>query len=774
MYLNRSFKAQLLIILSLSVAISTSLPAAQIEPREENESQQKHILVVSVAAAVAVVGCFALPGIRKICGDKIQHLLRSAEDNPKTASNTTTKQTTKTEKTKKSTTNVKETEAETNLPKRDYQKIVYQKEIKDNIVRIAAKTPISKEVDELLEVGNIQEIIWRLREENFSDQAMELEKFIAHKLETDEIIKIIEMDEGQTNPQLIELGSGLRGVLKTSGYAKEVALFNLDRLIGTNVYPTTVLRTVDGEQRSVQLFIENSWHAHKVATELAQTADDVVKPVPPMPKNIKTLRLLGGDWDANAGSWLYPAKGRTVAVDGGEAFKFNKAETKSKWRSFHKNKESYLTSQEFVSRLEAITAEQIREVIRPISSQWADNPKQIIDLQEKLDVFAELDPSGNPFGLAIDMHDELYYLYQEAYRHLDIEAMKKKLSEYRYYTHNAHIAKYLRNAIDEYIAVVRGTTKNKPDNNMLTTEEIRERLVRKAEFSVTKEYRDLLRPLFEDETWDKQKLKEIVDLSKERALLQYDVIRNPEIDTLTMKRIQAIDDSSDYVPEADIVIKKLASEASFMGRKIKKPLIWEVTSPHDNSKHIIFAGNSGLSLGLFPQEALDRFQQYFDTSTTVIRYWGRRNFRDEDYLSALSHLSRSKKLGNFFTELGMDSQVFAWAKAANKNIQDIDYNYKYFKNTLDDMDRLELDFKLNRAYLNADQDSLQQLIEAKGYDAADLQQQNSAFAEEFVARCGQGERCMIYTDAKNMLIDNDDVFSLIKLLQNKGYNVTAQ
>ena len=781
MYLNRNFKATLLIVLSLAIAFSTSLPAAQIEQKEENKGKQRHILVTSVAAAVAVVGCFALPVVKKICGDKIQHLLRSAENKPKTASNTTkpttktetTKSTTKIEKTKKSTAKVKETKAEINLPKRDYQKIVYQQEITDNIVSIVANTPISKEVDELLEVGNIQEIIWRLREENFSDQAMALEKFIAHKLETDEIVKIIEMDMGATKPQLIELRSGLRGVLKTSGYAKEVALFNLDKLIGTNVYPTTILRTVDGEQRSVQLFIENSWHAYKVATELAENGDNVSKHAPPMPKDIKTLRLLGGDWDANAGSWLYPAKGRTVAVDGGEAFKFNKTETEDKWRFFHKNKEDFLTSEEFVARLEAITAEQIREVVKPISSQWADNPKEIIDLREKLEVFAELDPSGNPFGLAIDMYDELYYLYQEAYRHLDIEAMKKKFYETRYYEYNTHIAMYLRNAIDEYIAAVRGTTKNKLDNNMLTTDEIRERLAREAKFNVKKEYRDLLMPLFEDKTWDKQKLKEIVDISKESASLQYDAIMNTEIDTLTMKRIQEIDDSSNYVPEADIVIKRLAKEASFMDIKMKKPLVWEVTSPHDNHKHIIFAGNSDLSLGLFPPKALDRLQQYFDTSDTVIRYWGI-NIRDEDYLSALSYLSRSEKLGSFFTELDMGKQVFAWTKAENKNIQNIDYNYKYFKNTLDDMDELELDFKFNRAYLNADKDSLQQLLEAKGYNAADLQQQNSAFAESFLARCGQGESCMIYTGVKNMLIDNDDVASLIKLLQDKGYTVTAQ
>ena len=398
-------------------------------------------------------------------------------------------------------------------------------------------------------------------------------------METDEINKITEIGKGSNNSRLVEFRSGLRGVLKTDiGYAKEEALFNFDKLIGTNVFPTTVLRTVDGKQGSVQLFMENSLNAYEVGQRVAQNTDDIRKHIPLPPKSIRTLRLLGGDWDANAGSWLYPPKGRTVAVDGGEAFNFQKFETERLQEGFRSDQSGFLLSEDFISRLEKITDAQIREAIKPLSDRWADNPKQIIDLQEKLDVFADIDPSGNPFGWTRDMHDDLERLYMEKYRHLDIEALKEKYDEYRYYTRNAHIGKFLRNTIDEYIAVVRGAPKNKLDDKMLTTGEIREKLVREAEFSVKKEYRDLLIPLFEDGAWDKQRLKEIADLSEEHDLLQYDAIVG-RIDTLATERMQEIANSSDYVPIADSLIKKLAKEASFMGRKIKKPLMWEVTSP---------------------------------------------------------------------------------------------------------------------------------------------------------------------------------------------------
>ena len=118
-------------------------------------------------------------------------------------------------------------------------------------------------------------------------------------------------------------------------------------------------------------------------------------------------------------------------------------------------------------------------------------------------------------------------------------------------------------------------------------------------------------------------------------------------------------------------------------------------------------------------------------------------------------------------------------KAENKNIRQVSYTFdsktgRNFAKMLDEMDELEHDFKLNRAYLDADQDSLKKLTELRGYDAAHLQQQNLALAEEFMAGCGQRERCMIYAKVNNVLIDNSDVSSLIKLLQDRGYTVTPK
>ena len=168
----------LFVMLSLSFAIYPSLPAVQADLEEDSKEKQKHTVVVSVVATAAAVGCFVLPGIRKICGDKMRHLLRSADDSPKTVNNATgltsrARQAAPHGEEVEHTAYVKrkETLNKEVIAELDLHKIVYQEDIKDNIVRITANTHISRGVDELLEVGNIQEIIWKLREEGFFCQS---------------------------------------------------------------------------------------------------------------------------------------------------------------------------------------------------------------------------------------------------------------------------------------------------------------------------------------------------------------------------------------------------------------------------------------------------------------------------------------------------------------------------------------------------------------------------------------------------------------------------
>ena len=198
----------------------------------------------------------------------------------------------------------------------------YTSELVRRIADITNATPLADEVDELVKVGNLQEIMWRLHDEGLVDEATQLEKIISNRLATDEIVAISKLD-GTQGSQLVEFASGLRGVYKNFTGGRELAVYRLDQLLGTHVFPLTTVRTIDGETGSVQLFIENATSARDAASLYFTEA-------------MNTLRLLANDGDhSNPANYLYPYKGRAIAIDGGYAFHYHFGEFEELWRYFN-------------------------------------------------------------------------------------------------------------------------------------------------------------------------------------------------------------------------------------------------------------------------------------------------------------------------------------------------------------------------------------------------------------------------------------------------------
>jgi len=192
----------------------------------------------------------------------------------------------------------------------------YVYELMENIAKTTHATGLDDEINELVKVGNLQEIIWRLRDEGMADKADHFEKYLVDTLKKEEIISISDIDEGDTRPQLVELANRVRGVYKNiPGHkvGREVAMYRLDKLIGTNAFPITVQRTIDGKLDSVQLLIEKSASGSEIR-KITGNLDG--RP----PAEIKTLRLLGHDWDRNANNFMFPTKGRAFAIDGESSF----------------------------------------------------------------------------------------------------------------------------------------------------------------------------------------------------------------------------------------------------------------------------------------------------------------------------------------------------------------------------------------------------------------------------------------------------------------------
>ncbi len=108
-----------------------------------------------------------------------------------------------------------------------------------------------------------------------SDEDRAMENFLLHA----EIVKIEDVGEGITKPRRVTLTQGNlrhRAIFKTidqkiqgevftkrlekdfsDKYTYEVAAYRLDRLAGLGLVPVTVLRTINGEAGSLQLWIEN-------------------------------------------------------------------------------------------------------------------------------------------------------------------------------------------------------------------------------------------------------------------------------------------------------------------------------------------------------------------------------------------------------------------------------------------------------------------------------------------------------------------------------------
>ena len=223
----------------------------------------------------------------------------------------------------------------------------------------------------LLQTGNLQEIIWQLWETGAKQQSEELTLLVRDTLENAEIIDMEDIGVGHSDAQLVKFANGLRGVFKTASngddeFIREVMVYHFDRLIGTHVFPLTTLRVIDGEEGSMQLFIENSMSAFDIVEERLEGTGihrdkfnlnrimDVLEVESP---NVKTLKLLTLNSDrVNPQNYLFPFIGRVIAVDGSRAFSGGENALQKIARRMRAHPNAYNFDPTFISHLEQLRA----------------------------------------------------------------------------------------------------------------------------------------------------------------------------------------------------------------------------------------------------------------------------------------------------------------------------------------------------------------------------------------------------------------------------------
>ncbi len=254
----------------------------------------------------------------------------------------------------------------------------YGREFTDKMSAIINATSIATDLSDLVKVGNLQEVVWRLDEGGFATEATAMKKLIEDMLTN---AKIVSQDDqalsiGATKPMLLEFDSGLRGVFKgdygryewKSRYdwpAREVAAYRFDQLIGLNIFPITVPRRMDGYQGSgsVQLFIDGANgdfrrqyvnYAELIGKDLPEVDIDNAKR--------KTFFMLTLNGDGHPVNTLVPISGRAIKIDAHIAF----SQESYSVGNLKENIGKYYLDDDFIARLDSITREQLEAIFQPL------------------------------------------------------------------------------------------------------------------------------------------------------------------------------------------------------------------------------------------------------------------------------------------------------------------------------------------------------------------------------------------------------------------------
>jgi len=151
---------------------------------------------------------------------------------------------------------------------------------------------------------------------------------LEERLETAEIVHVEDVGEGVTNPRKVTLVAGsdeFHAIYKPlkrgrqrgfwESYQAEVAAYHLDRILGLDMVPPTVVRRVDGNLGSLQLWIEGS--------DTYKRLQDKVPMTPVLSRQVSNMKMFDNlifNDDRNAGNFLLDSEWNIVLIDHSRAF----------------------------------------------------------------------------------------------------------------------------------------------------------------------------------------------------------------------------------------------------------------------------------------------------------------------------------------------------------------------------------------------------------------------------------------------------------------------
>ena len=358
-----------------------------------------------------------------------------------------------------------------------YEEVKYSEHFLEQIKNLTA----GKRVLSYIENGNLQEIVWHLRDIGEMEKADKLEELLVAVLREEEVVKVEMAEGGRTGAYVLTFKNGMRGVFKNRSEIWEgAAMYRFDKLLNTNSFPITVKRVVELSddielvapvkleeavvrvEGSVQLFVENSIHmsgAGKIYGDNLWFIDQ--------PRRLRTLALLANDGDMGAHNVLLPAKGRALGIDGGHAFLTHRK------TSIHaslmerdvlgrdevqNNLHKYYTHPDFIRRLQEIDDKDLQHVVEPLFNFFREEEMAIL---KKFDDAITSENSRDKLEAAIengilqDMADELRVLYKQLWPKHDPEDLM--VARVDYYREKLQVADFLRKSIADYVETVQAS-----------------------------------------------------------------------------------------------------------------------------------------------------------------------------------------------------------------------------------------------------------------------------------------------------------------------------
>ena len=147
-------------------------------------------------------------------------------------------------------------------------------------------------------------------------------------LENAEVVSIQELGRGANNPKLVTLRQGertLRGLWKPiqrgpkewawESYETEVAAYKIDRMLGLDMVPPTVVKEIDGQKGSLQLWVDGCRLYEDVEGDDHETVS--------WEQQISRMRVFDtviGNWNRGQRNYMVDDEWNVVLIDHSQAF----------------------------------------------------------------------------------------------------------------------------------------------------------------------------------------------------------------------------------------------------------------------------------------------------------------------------------------------------------------------------------------------------------------------------------------------------------------------